>query len=573
MPRLAQKLLNLTIMFDKKVSIVQTPMKQFSRELPAEVIAKLDTPHLTIFDLCTMSVDDIGNLIRDKKHAAAVKHCAQLIPQVEMEATVRPITRTILTVYVDVRPDFIWDNRHHGQVGQSFWLWIVDDRHDHIYHVEMGRFTKKQVVRREVQRFVFTIPLLDAQYLKEQYFVHCTFEGWLGTEAETVVSCANLRLPEKYLPQTKLLDLSPLPISALQNEMYQANYKFEYFNPIQTQIFHTLYHTNHNVLLGAPTGSGKTIAAELALFRVFNTNPTGKVVYIAPLKALVRERVDDWRVKIERNMGRRIVELTGDVTPDVGTINEADIIVTTPEKWDGVSRGWPSRRYVREVALIIIDEIHLLGEDRGPVLEMIVSRANFICRRTKEPIRIVGLSTAVANAQDLASWLNIQKIGLYNFSSSVRPVPIEVHVSGFSGKHYCPRMASMNKPAYRAIKKYSPQKPVIIFVSSRRQTRLTAIDLIGLLTMDMGAENSFLNIDLSELSILLETVQDMYLKHTLNFGIGMHHAGLRESDRKLVEQLFAEQKIRILVTTATLAWGVNLPAHAVSFVCLLNVVC
>ena len=45
----------------------------------------------------------------------------------------------------------------------------------------------------------------------------------------------------------------------------------------QTQIFHTLYHTDHNVLLGAPTGSGKTVAAEIAMFRVFNEQPKTKV--------------------------------------------------------------------------------------------------------------------------------------------------------------------------------------------------------------------------------------------------------------------------------------------------------
>ena len=94
----------------------------------------------------------------------------------------------------------------------------------------------------------------------------------------------------------------------------------------------------------------------------------------------------------------------------------------------------------------------------------------------------------------------------------MRPVPLEVHISGFSGKHYCPRMATMNKPAYSAIKTYSPNKPVIsmrararirpvdrpghpdrplffpcgrlgdapVFVASRRQTRLTAQELISL---------------------------------------------------------------------------------------------
>lgn len=66
-------------------------------------------------------------------------------------------------------------------------------------------------------------------------------------------------------------------MAALGNHQFESLYKFTHFNPIQTQIFHTLYHTDTNVLLGAPTGSGKTIAAEMAMFRVFNKYPTSKV--------------------------------------------------------------------------------------------------------------------------------------------------------------------------------------------------------------------------------------------------------------------------------------------------------
>ena len=89
-----------------------------------------------------------------------------------------------------------------------------------------------------------------------------------------------------------------MPKSALNNPFYEALYpKFDYFNPIQSQIFHTLYFSDKNVLLGAPTGSGKTIAAEIAMFKVFRDYPEGKVVYIAPMKALVRERMEDWKIR------------------------------------------------------------------------------------------------------------------------------------------------------------------------------------------------------------------------------------------------------------------------------------
>lgn len=385
-------------------------------------------------------------------------------------------------------------------------------------------------------------------------------EKWLGVEFTHSISFKHLILPDQHLPHTELLDLDPLPVNALQNQNYENLYPFSHFNPIQTQIFHCFYHTDNNSLLGAPTGSGKTIAAELAIFRVFNKSERKKIVYIAPLKALVRERMSDWKIRLEQKLGKKVVELTGDVTPDMKIVAEADVIISTPEKWDGISRSWQTRSYVKDVALIIIDEIHLLGEDRGPVLEVIVSRTNFISSHTNYPVRIIGLSTALANAIDLANWLGIKNMGLYNFKPSVRPVPLEVHIKGFPGKFYCPRMATMNKPCFQEIQIHSSEKPVLIFVSSRRQTRLTALDLISFLALDPRPKQ-WLHMPENEISALINQVTDQNLKLTLAFGIGLHHAGLNDKDRKLVEELFVNQKIQILIATSTLAWGVNFPVN------------
>ncbi|OPL20579.1 activating 3 signal cointegrator 1 complex subunit, partial [Mytilus galloprovincialis] len=198
----------------------------------------------------------------------------------------------------------------------------------------------------EVQNLVFTIPIFEP--LPTQYYVRAISDRWLGSQFMCPISFQHLILPERHPPHT-----------------------------------------------GAPTGSGKTIAAEMAIFRVFREYPNHKVgmeshmaVYIAPLKALVRERMEDWKVRIEKKLGKKVVELTGDVTPDMRAIAAADLIVTTPEKWDGVSRSWQTRNYVKAVAVLIIDEIHLLGNDRGPVLEVIVSRTNFISSHTSKPVRV-----------------------------------------------------------------------------------------------------------------------------------------------------------------------------------------
>lgn len=172
------------------------------------------------------------------------------------------------------------------------------------------------------------------------------------------------------------------------------------------------------------------------------------------------------------------------------------------------------------------------------------------------------MSTACANATDLGNWLGVKE-GLFNFRHSVRPVPLELFIDGFPDiRGFCPLMQSMNRPTFLAIKNHSPEKPVIVFVASRRQTRLTAKDLVNFCGMEDNPRR-FLHMDEDDLQVNLSRVKDEALKEAMSFGIGLHHAGLVESDRQLSEELFLNNKIQILVATSTLAWGVNLPAHLV----------
>lgn len=187
---------------------------------------------------------------------------------------------------------------------------------------------------------------------------------------------------------------------------------------------------------------------------------------------------------------------------------------------------------------------------------------NYIAASTNNAVRLLGMSTACANASDLGNWLGVKE-GLFNFRHSVRPVPLELFIDGFPEvRGFCPLMQSMNRPTFLAIKNHSPDKPVIVFVASRRQTRLTAKDLINFCGMEDNPRR-FLQMDEDDLQLNLSRVKDDALKEAMNFGIGLHHAGLVESDRQLAEELFLNNKIQILVATSTLAWGVNLPAHLV----------
>jgi replicative superfamily II helicase len=551
---------------DKRQWSFQHPLLQFN--LPNEIKEKLDQlpEHMTVESLREMDVKEIGMMIRNQRFGDVIKKCVWQFPMVKMHAEISPITSTILRVSLEITPDFQWYDRVHG-FAEPFYIWVEDAENIEILYSEYILIQKKY--SSQTLKLGFTIPIPQnnntVDGMPAQIFIRCVSDKWIGSENVLAVSFKDLILPSSERAQhTDLLNLKPLPVSALKDPVLEeiCRKRFEYFNPVQTQVFHTLYHTRENVLLGAPTGSGKTLAAELALWSSFRDFPNSKVVYIAPLKALVRERVKDWRTRLMPLMGRKLVELTGDVTPDISTIENADVIITTPEKWDGISRSWRSRKYVTEVSCVIIDEIHLLGADRGPILEVIVSRMNYIATRANKDIRIVGLSTALANAGDLADWLGIGHLGLFNFRHSVRPVPLEIYIDGYPGKHYCPRMISMNKPAYSAILTHSPTKPVIVFVSSRRQTRLTAQDFISLCGGDDNPRR-FLKMDEDNMSMIVSQIQDSSLKLSLQFGIGLHHAGLIESDRQVVEELFCNGKIQILVATSTLAWGVNFPAHLV----------
>eukprot|EP00981_Chlorochromonas_danica_P013205 scaffold5974_cov158-Ochromonas_danica.AAC.6 len=566
---LARYYLTVSKSIDRRMRWDCSPLRQLVTDdmhIPKEVFKRLEDSKVDHIMLLEMQDAEIGQLVHNHKVGGKLLLLARQLPRLHIEPHVQPITKGIIRLKLEITAPFDWVDRLHG-FAEPFWIWIEDSESEYIYHAEHIMIQKR--TRHDVQVLEVTIPV--SHPMPSQYFVRVISDIWVGCETVTPVPFNKLSMPDSMGGgHTSLHAIHPIPKAALRNARYEALYGFSHFNPVQSEAFHALYHTDRNVLVGAPTGSGKTVFAELAILRLLNMrgNSKSKIVYVAPLRALAKERLRDWQKKLGKGLGLSILELTGEVTPDIQDLHRADILIVTPEKWDSISRGWRKREYVSKVALMIIDEIHLLGVDRGPVLEVIVSRTRFISSQTGQAIRFLGLSTALANARDLGDWLGIEEshefgaVGLYNFRPSVRPVPMTIHIQGFPGKHYCPRMATMNKPAYAAILEHSPRKPVLIFVSSRRQTRLTALDLISYCAAD-DEPKRFLHLPDEEMLELCQAVKDKALKDCLLFGIGIHHAGLDNNDRVLVEELFLNNKIQVLVCTSTLAWGVNLPCHLV----------
>ena len=290
-----------------------------------------------------------------------------------------------------------------------------------------------------------------------------------------------------------------------------------------------------------------------------------KIVYVAPMKALVQEMVGNFSKRLGV-FGIVVNELTGDRQLTKQQIAETQIIVTTPEKWDVITRKSTDTSYTNLVRLIIIDEIHLLHDDRGPVIESIVARTIRRMEQTHDYVRLVGLSATLPNYRDVAKFLRVDvDKGLFHFDSSYRPCPLKQEFIGVTEKKAIKRYQITNEICYEKVLEHAGKDQVIIFVHSRKETAKTARFL-----RDHALENDtitqFLRADPATREILTseaEGVADPNLKDILPFGFAIHHAGMNRLDRTLVEELFTDGRIQVLVCTATLAWGVNLPAHVV----------
>lgn len=345
-------------------------------------------------------------------------------------------------------------------------------------------------------------------------------------------------------------------------------------NRIQSKVFPAAFNDDCNLLMCAPTGAGKTNVAMLTVLKTLSNfrTPNGKfqlsnfkIVYIAPLKALVQEQVREFDRRLS-HLGITVSELTGDSNLTKHQIESTQILVTTPEKWDVITRKSNDASYINLVKLVIIDEIHLLHDERGPVIESIVSRSmRQTAKNNENNVRFVGLSATLPNYKDVAQFLRVKPEGLFYFDSTYRPCPLAQQFIGITEKKAFKKLEAMNEVCYEKIlENLADGNQVIVFVHSRKDTVKTAKWLANKLVEEENLSALKLSKGVREiLRTESENATNKGLKSVLSMGFGIHHAGMNKDDRQTSEDLFAEGHIKILVSTATLAWGVNLPAHTV----------
>lgn len=500
--QLTDKSLALCKMIDKRMWQSMSPLRQF-RKMPEEIVKKIEKKNFPWERLYDLGPNEIGELIRVPKLGKTIYKYVHQFPKLELSTHIQPITRSTLRVELTITPDFQWDEKLHG-ASEAFWILVEDVDSEVILHHEY--FLLKSKFAADEHLVKFFVPIFEP--LPPQYFLRIVSDRWTGAETQLPVSFRHLILPEKNFPPTELLDLQPLPVTALRNAKYEKLYeKFPQFNPIQTQVFNAVYNSDDNVFIGAPTGSGKTTIAEFAVLRLFQSNAEARAVYLVPKDALAELVYADWHNKFGQLLGKKVVLLTGETGTDLKLLAKGQVIITTAEKWDVLSRRWKQRKNVQNVNLFIVDELHLIGGEDGPVIEVVCSRMRYISSQIEKQIRIIALSASLTDYRDIAQWLGCNANCTFNFHPSVRPIPLELHVQGINITHNASRLIALAKPVYNAIIRHSPHKPVIIFVPTRKQARLTAIDLLTY-TAAEAQPNRFFHAEEDDIKPFLDRMTD-----------------------------------------------------------------
>jgi len=181
----------------------------------------------------------------------------------------------------------------------------------------------------------------------------------------------------------------------------EANSEIKDLRPAQERAIKAGLLKHDNMLICTPTASGKTLIGELAALESIMSK-RGKAIYIVPLKALATEKYRDFKA---RYPGIKVALSIGDSDSSESRLSSYDMIITTSEKLDSLLRHHSP--WVRDVATVIVDEIHLINDpSRGPTLEILIT----ILRRLLKNIQLIGLSATIGNPEELASWLDAKLI-------------------------------------------------------------------------------------------------------------------------------------------------------------------
>lgn len=546
--QLTHKVLNLAKMIEHRMWYTQTPLRQFPK-IEQTILKQLEGKNTLWERLYDYTPAELGRLVHHTQRGKDLYKYIHQFPRLDLTASVQPITPSTLRVDLTISPDFQYNVDIHG-AAQTFWIIVEDVDGEVILHHEPFILKKKYA---EDDHYVsFTVPLYEP--LPPHYFIKIVSDRWLHSEQTLPISFRHLILPQKAPPTTELLDLPPLELSALKNEAYEKllGQVITKFNPIQTQVFRSVYQSDDSVLIAAPGGSGKSLCAVLAIMKLFADDASAKCIYIAPIESVAAKKRKKWLSFFEK-IGKTVVTLTGNLAKDLVSMENGDIIVSTPEVFDMFSRKWKTRKSLSSVKLVVADELHMIGGEVGPILEVVISRVRYMSEQLQSNIRILGLSASVLNAKDIGDWIGAKKGNVFNFHPRYRSIPLEINIQGFTQSTYNAMQIAMIRPTYKAIKQKSGGKPTIVFTSSARQATFICSELVVNLTNDTN-EKEFVG-DAAAIDAVIGHVESANLREFLPYGIAFYHETVSDTDKSIVENLYNSGAVKVLVVTYSMCWG------------------
>ncbi|MFC1594614.1 DEAD/DEAH box helicase [Candidatus Omnitrophota bacterium] len=333
--------------------------------------------------------------------------------------------------------------------------------------------------------------------------------------------------------------------------------------PFQNEALEKGLLKSKNLVLALPTASGKTLIAELCMVKsIVEHGKDTLCLYVVPLKALANEKFSEFKAKYEP-LGIKVGIATGDFDLPSTYLSRYNILIATSEKVDSLLR-FRAKWLTKLLSVIVLDEIHSINDDhRGPTLEILTARV----KQLNPTLQILALSATIKNADEIAGWLDAELI-----FSNWRPIPLKEGVYYLNSIDFADGTSKEINPcgvddiAALCLDTINEKGQCLVFVNSRRSTQAVARTIgkkIVALISSEERQRLFTLADKIEATVGEPTKICKQLAQVIRQGVAFHHAGLHSQQRKLVEEHFKNNSLKVICSTPTLAAGVNLPARRV----------
>ncbi|RPD67035.1 Sec63-domain-containing protein [Lentinus tigrinus ALCF2SS1-7] len=548
-------LMSMSKAIEKRLWPFDHPLKQF--ELKADTMHMLErwADDYAVSELAEMSAEELGKLIHlNEKHGTAVRNAAKQFPTVKITYSLRPLGADVLKIAVKVERAFNWSSKIHGQV-EPFWLWVED--HEGVNILQLSHLIFRQSTTILDVDFVISVP---SHKPPPSVTIRFVSDRWMGAEEEVVASLESLVMPSASESHTPRLDIPFLPLSVVQNPHLRdvLSRRLHGLNAIQSQVFWSVTKTRLNSLLCAPTGCGKSVIGQLAIWETLRSSPSGSwCLVVAPRRSVALDITSELR--LASRAAEASVELVGPDRLFERPSRKVVRVVTAVDLFAALSRRPDVKQALSRLRLVLCESLELLDA----VYELGVS---LLLHATQAyPVRFVGLSSSLNDPADMAAWLDVDPLALHSFRSSDRDQDLSVHTHTFTIPQSAALFKAMAKPAHSAIRA-APGEPAIVFVPSRNQCTSVALDLITQCALEMESAKGYLPDDVSieQLELYLNRLQDYGLRDFITRGVGFFHEGIAKPDRLLMLELYAEGLIRVLIVPRDACW--TLPVRAVTVV-------